>query len=297
MNKKIMIIAPIVSVIGVMIIIGAITIINQNKEIKEKEQISEIAYDAYKQKSETSRKEKDNQEEIEENDYTIYIQENERYIPYLVLTNDYEGYTLVMRKHVLDEEVPYYLDFLKRPTFEGSYLDEYLNSIYLETIEEKTREKIVNEEIIVLKFGQLPNSPNFGPVEYKIKRKVFLLSYRELGLSGGRVSIVEGEPLKYFSNKDIFFPAFRENDEWEGSIAKSREWFLRTPYYGSSGDGAFAISPYDATVTGPFGILNYSEEGNVNRGSLRPIFRLRNEEKIEKRDDIIEGKEVYVLKD
>ena len=39
--------------------------------------------------------------------YTVYVMENGRYIPYLVLTHDYNGYTLLLRKHLLDEFMRY----------------------------------------------------------------------------------------------------------------------------------------------------------------------------------------------
>ncbi|MCL2400815.1 MAG: hypothetical protein FWC91_13855, partial [Defluviitaleaceae bacterium] len=40
--------------------------------------------------------------------YTVFISENGRYVPYLVLTNNYNGNTLLLRKYLLDELMPYY---------------------------------------------------------------------------------------------------------------------------------------------------------------------------------------------
>ncbi len=52
--------------------------------------ISDIAYDR-----------------IFRSDYTVYIKENDEYAPYLVLTNNYNGNTLLLRQYLLDETRAY----------------------------------------------------------------------------------------------------------------------------------------------------------------------------------------------
>jgi len=44
----------------------------------------------------------------------------------------------------------------------------------------------------------------------------------------------EGEPLKYFENKERYLGYAKEGE-------KERVWYLCTPYFGDSGDGVWVV--------------------------------------------------------
>lgn len=63
----------------------------------------------------------------------IYIMENGKYTPFLVLTDDYNGSTLLLRKEVLDENRRFnnYSAY-----YANSEIDLYLNEEYLKSLTE-----------------------------------------------------------------------------------------------------------------------------------------------------------------
>ena len=66
--------------------------------------------------------------------YTIYLRENEQYVPYLVLTNDYGGNVLLLRKHLLDETETYNGQTATPSYYEDSEIDKFLNNVFSETL-------------------------------------------------------------------------------------------------------------------------------------------------------------------
>jgi hypothetical protein len=78
--------------------------------------------------------------------YTVYLKENASYIPFLVLTKDYNGNTLLLREKVMEEDhvfndyVGYYRD---------SLIDKYLSSDYLAMLDPVIQNNIPNTEIAI----------------------------------------------------------------------------------------------------------------------------------------------------
>ena len=63
----------------------------------------------------------------------VYLLENDVYVPYLVITDDYKGNALLLRRNVLDEplRINEYYSY-----YEDSEIDLFLNSTFLEQFSE-----------------------------------------------------------------------------------------------------------------------------------------------------------------
>lgn len=211
--------------------------------------ISSIAYSSLKSKD----------------DYRVYIKEDGKYVPFLVIDNGYEkGSTLLLREEILAEtkRMNEYSSYYK-----DSEIDRFLNGSYYENLKEihslieSTAVEIVKDEAI----------GSTGDGKEKINRNVFLLSANELGFDMEK----EGKRLGYFSNPDNRICHLN---------GESASWLLRTPNTWER--SVVCCLTYD----GALGSWNaYTKCG------IRPAFCVDSLAKIKKKAGIIEGKEVYVL--
>ena len=211
--------------------------------------ISSIAYSSLKSKD----------------DYRVYIKEDGKYVPFLVIDNGYEkGSTLLLREEILAEtkRMNEYSSYYK-----DSEIDRFLNGSYYENLKEihslieSTAVEIVKDEAI----------GSTGDGKEKINRNVFLLSANELGFDMEK----EGKRLGYFSNPDNRICHLN---------GESASWLLRTPNTWER--SVVCCLTYD----GALGSWNaYAKCG------IRPAFCVNSLVIIKKKAGIIEGKEVYVL--
>ena len=211
--------------------------------------ISSIAYSSLKSKD----------------DYRVYIKEDGKYVPFLVIDNGYEkGSTLLLREEILAEtkRMNEYSSYYK-----DSEIDRFLNGSYYENLKEihslieSTAVEIVKDEAI----------GSTGDGKEKINRNVFLLSANELGFDMEK----EGKRLGYFSNPDNRICHLN---------GESASWLLRTPNTWER--SVVCCLTYD----GALGSWNaYTKCG------IRPAFCVDSLAKIKKKAGIVEGKEVFVL--
>ena len=211
--------------------------------------ISSIAYSSLKSKD----------------DYRVYIKEDGKYVPFLVIDNGYEkGSTLLLREEILAEtkRMNEYSSYYK-----DSEIDRFLNGSYYENLKEihslieSTAVEIVKDEAI----------GSTGDGTEKINRNVFLLSAYELGFDIEK----EGKRLGYFSIPDNRICYLS---------GESVSWLLRTP------DTWERSVVCCLTYDGALGSCNaYAKCG------IRPAFCVDSLAKIKKKAGIIEGKEVFVL--
>ena len=200
-----------------------------------------------------------------EDDYRVYIKEDGKYVPFLVIDNGYEkGSTLLLREEILAEtkRMNEYSSYYK-----DSEIDRYLNGSYYENLKEihslieSTAVEIVKDEAI----------GSTGDGTEKINRNVFLLSAYELGFDMEK----EGKRLGYFSIPDNRICYLS---------GESVSWLLRTP--NTWEHSVVCCLTYD----GALGSWNaYAKCG------IRPAFCVDSLAKIKKKAGIVEGKEVYVL--
>lgn len=191
----------------------------------------------------------------------IYIEEKTGFVPYIVLTNDYNGKTLLLRKNILPEN--------RRVNdcsayYEGSEIDNYLTEEFFNDLPTQTRCLIQDSEIEILDEQCLSET---GDSVTTIVRKAFLLSFTELGYRENGHTGIEGAPLLYF--KDAKNRLATTNNE---KITAS--WWLR------SADSAYDSCVY---VIGPKGEIGSTNAFDMN--GIRPAFCVDGKQEIYKEED------------
>lgn len=206
-------------------------------------------------------------------DYRIGIEENGRIVPYLVLTDEYNGECLLLREFLLDEPMKYNVAKEYSGYYENSEIDKYLNEEFINRFSSELRNNIVDSTIVITARASLDGG---GKNTTFITRKVFLLSFTELNGSGSRTDLKEGEPLEYFSNKSNRIAYYE--------TGRAGNWWLRTPNAG------YADVVNGVTSDGVIGIGGiHGPEGEYLIG-VRPAFCLNRETKIVKEEG-----ELFVL--
>lgn len=208
--------------------------------------------------------------------YTVHIKEDEKLVPYLVLTKDYigQGNVLLLRKYLLDPPMPFQEGW-KRFYYGHSMIDSFMNKEFIEHFYKGVQDNIPSTEL-----GIKALKPNFkGRHIDKIKRKLFLLSDIDVGRHKDRLRLEEEKNLLYFKrkggvNEDRL--AFLENDP----VAYT--WWLRTAF------------ETDAVVVKTIDDGMFSGNGVVYPAHVRPAFTLPPETEVEERK--IDEQKIYVLR-
>lgn len=254
MKNKVLCCFLLITVFSISIMISGCESLNNSNSTKD-ETLKDIAYDVN-----------------EKFGYTVYIKENSAFVPYLVLTSDYNGQALLLRKELLAEGRSFnygngYLGYYK-----DSSIDKFLNSVFLTTLEPEIQKSIVDSEITITSTSSLGF---VGKDTENIFRKVFLLSYTEVGRREIGMACVEGKPLKYFKDSNNII-AYHNNE--------AQSWWLRTSY------------TTDTSLAWGIGLEGTIGGGGVgNKNGVRPAFCLKNTHAIEKNDEVLEGQTVYVI--
>lgn len=202
--------------------------------------------------------------------YTVYIKEQSQYQPYLVLTNDYNGNTLLLRERLLPQQVKindYY------SYYENSKMDKFLNDIFLNSLSEGMKNNIAASNIDITKEECLGIE---GTGSKTIHRKVFLLSATEAGITKLSYINREGNTLGYFYDSERQIA----NDENN----RPSSWFLRTPdtNYESA---TFSFGPHAV----------FGSENSSNENGVRPAFCVSSSSAVKISNTAIDGKSVYVF--
>jgi hypothetical protein len=213
--------------------------------------------------------------------YTLYIKENSKFVPYLVLTSNYNEQALLLRKdllndcHTYNDETYGYSGY-----YRDSTIDKFLNQDFLTTVDAKIQSDIVDSEITITAKSSMAIT---GEDTESITRKVFLISATEIGMGWVATTTKEGKPLKYFKDS-------KSRIAYMGQ--KATCWWLRSP---STWDASsvFGISP-DGTF-GDGGLSTIDTSIKSSKSGVRPAFCIRNTQAIEKSDNIIQGQTVYVI--
>ena len=196
-------------------------------------------------------------EEKEELEYTLLLPEDDRLVPYLVLTDDYNntGNCLLLRKYLLDETSIFNVNARYSGYYEYSEVDQMLEQDFLRKLSPDASDLIVPTEIPITARESLHVG---GDTVIEIERKVFLLSATEVGKPGSRTILTEGEALKYFYNNEQRIACFETGE--------AVPWWLRTPSVA-----------HDNVVcgVGSNGIIGIGGVGTINgdeKNGVRPAF-------------------------
>lgn len=198
----------------------------------------------------------------------IYVLEDGQYTPFLVLTDDYNGNTLLLRNEVLDESkrINDYSAY-----YANSEIDLYLNEEYLETLTEVSQ--YITASSIEITCKDSLGTSDLGTET--IDRRVFLLSCNEVAISDSVNIAPEGETLEFFQdeeNRKVYVDG------------KKSSWWLRTP-------NAYYLSC--TYVIGDNNKLGYTNSYDQN--GIRPAICVNGDLQIELRNDIVADKRIYVF--
>jgi len=213
--------------------------------------------------------------------YVVYVDENGVYAPYLVLTADYGGNVLLLREELLENTMPYkkndshgWASYEYGGYYEGSSIDEYLNSNFLNELGQSVQEAIMSSEITITDKSSLGVT---GDKTAIISRKVFLLSLTELNEAKSYTSASEGKAQKFFA------------DDYKRRIAalpngEACAYWTRTPNTWET----YTVFTIGRNGTG-------SGTADIDSG-VRPAFCLNGSTEIVQRTDIVDGQTVYAIK-
>lgn len=214
--------------------------------------------------------------------HTIYIEEDGRYEPYLVLTSDYGGQTLLLRKYLLSDTMPYNENESNLwaaddygAYYETSSIDDYLNRVFFDSLGQSVKDVMVTSNIMITAKESLGRT---GEIATTINRKVFLLSLMEVTGKERSTSVEEGTALKYFEG------------DYDRKVAETIDgvkyaYWVRTPE---------TWETYTVYTIGPRGLGMGSAA--ISCG-IRPAFCIEKTARIVQRDDIVEEGPVYVLEE
>jgi len=209
--------------------------------------------------------------------YRIGIEENGELVPYLVLTDDYNGDCLLLREYLLEEEACYSPE--KSQGTNGGYypnsnIDNYLDTVYFSMLSPDVQRKLIDKSISVSTLEGVSAGGSVRTTE-SIQRKTFLLSATELNIKSGMASI-EGKPLSYFKKGENLVATTKDGD--------AKAYWLRSAYHWDD------IQAWAIGADGGYGGNSVS----VNL-AVRPAFCLDCNEKVIKSDNTLNAEEIYIL--
>lgn len=210
-------------------------------------------------------------EGAEESRYTVWLPEGGELVPYLVLTDDYGGNCLLLRKFLLEEPAVFNSNVLYSGYYEDSRIDRMLSGAFRETLPEEVRALLVTVQIPITARDSLWGGE---PAITELSREIFLLSAAEVSDQSWQTIAAEGQHLEYFSSRErrIGFHA-------DGTPSS---WWLRTPntWYHN------VVCGVDRTgVIGIGGVGAFGEDGEYSNG-VRPAFCLKPETPIYMEDGV-----------
>ena len=199
---------------------------------------------------------------------TVYLTENQTYVPFLVVDADADT-VLLLRRDLLPDSRPFnsYGAY-----YDDSAIDRYLNGDYAQSLG-GVADLMAPSEIAITDADALGVS---GNAVTTITRKIYLLSCAEIGETELVNAAPEGQALSYFS--DGANRIARRGDGGAGS------WWLRTP------DAYYLSMVYGVGADGTIGSGNAYDENGV-----RPAFRIPSDALTFPSDAIVSGQTVRFL--
>lgn len=159
-------------------------------------------------------------------DCIVHIEENGAFVPYLVISSNYMGNTLLLRQYLLNDPMPFnknethmWSSYQYGGYYENSSIDDYLNTGFIDMLSQSVKGRIIDCNIVITDKSSLGVT---GNTTKTILRKVFILSLRELNGAESSASASEGNTIKFFADDNNRRVANLVNGE------KSAYW-TRTP--------------------------------------------------------------------
>lgn len=218
-------------------------------------------------------------------DHKVYLQEGSEYVPYLVLTNNYnnENVCLLLREHVLENSLSYNHRTKSAIYYKDSEIDKFLSEDFYVSFSEKDKSLMINCSVpitIQRENSKISQENSIESIKITtIRRKIFLLSYAELNGNSYNAIPMEGHALEYFDNPQKKIATNSENNKMS--------WWLRTPNFVDK--NCVSIVTQDGILSS----ISIYEKTELHTDSIRPAIAVSPETKIRK--TIISDKNVYVL--
>lgn len=194
----------------------------------------------------------------------VYIKENNEYVPYIVVTDDYNGNVLLMRKNPLLDKKAFNENTSDLNYYPNSDIDKFLSIEFFKNFSQEVQNIILDTSIEVTSYETLIYMDYPWKNEI-INRKIFLLSAAEYGIKS-QMTTAEGTEFK------VLRDYLTEESEW-----------LRSAYLWES----YLCWQISSTNEG-------SEYENVHR-SIRPVFTISPDVKVKINSELIAGESVYIL--
>lgn len=220
--------------------------------------------------------------------YTIYIKEDNEYVPYLVLTYNYNNTNnaLCLRKNVVggskyiedyngtiskDRIYDGWLEMQSDAKYQETDVDKYLTGEFLKRFDTNLLSKICNTKLSFSEYGYEKGVYH----NYELNRQFFILSLTELNYRGTNHDnqTKNTMKLKYFNSNNLM--AFND------SGIESPYW-TRTAYFASE----YYMVGYTGGIT---------TTGDSAKFGVRPAFTIANDTKLTKIYDQNLMQDIYVL--
>ncbi len=200
---------------------------------------------------------------------SVYLLEGGKYVEYIIVSEDYSGGILLLRKEIMPDMMQFSDHFAG---YDSSAVDRYLSGEFIELFPKETQEKMMYAEVETASDEALYT---LGNQTHFIQRRAFLLSYKELNYSKLYMAPDEGKPLACFTS-DSSRIAYREGVPCS--------WWLRTPY-----------TNYDSVTwcVGGDGVKTDVSSDTVN--GIRPAICFSKDTRFIQSTEAVPGRSVLVI--
>lgn len=208
----------------------------------------------------------------------VYIMEDGEYAPYIVLTDNYNGNALLLRKNV-DENYKYNNNNVKYQSFYAdSEIDKYLENTVYESYDDTVKNIIRETSLDVATTRAIEEHLTQTG---SINRKVFLLSMYEYGGDPNGFAAREGTPLEYFSDNE--------------SRAACDCYGVETSFFTRSAAFQGKNSVYSISKDGSIGVGGINGTSTPAEGGVRPAFCIPSDTKLKTKSGVAPGENGYIL--
>lgn len=208
----------------------------------------------------------------------IYLLEDGKYTPFIVLSSNYNSNCLVMREYLLEEAIAYNTAGEYGSYYKDSIVDQFLSDTYYSMLSDSLKDVIVDSEIMITTKNAIDTHADETEM---VTRKIFLLSANEVNASLGSLTVKEGDVISYFKavkNRIALYETL-----------EAGTWMLRTPAL-SGGNTVVGVGD-----DGSIGMGGINGMDGLSENALRPVFCVPLETPILQSEDIIEGQSVFYI--
>jgi len=216
----------------------------------------------------------------QESNGRIFITENDKAVPYIIATNDYNGSGnyLILREYLLEQSMVYNISEGRCASYyEGSEIDVLLNTKFYNSLSDDIKGSIIDSKIEITDKESLGIG---GKDTISIIRKVFLLSYTEVNGGPSRTNLKEGSIIPYFTDNTSRVAYYNNG--------KPGSWWLRTP------NTADIDVVCGVNIDGAVGVGGIKGLDGEYLNGVRPAMCLGSSTEVFKQKNQLTGEIIYI---